>query len=58
MTFVTPIAPGRSAIILSLAVAGDRAPPGLRMPMLLPAWITHHRHGTVLDGDSALLCTP
>ena len=58
MTFVTPIAPGRCALILSLAVAGDRTPPGLLSRMLLPAWITHHRHGLVLDGDSALLCAP
>ena len=58
VTYVTPIAVGRSALFLALAVAGDKVPPALRFQTLLPGWITHHRSGLVLDGDSALLCAP
>ena len=58
VTYVTPLAAGRSALFLGLAAAGDKVPPGLRLQTLLPAWITHQRTALVLDGDSALLCAP
>ena len=58
VTYVTPLAAGRSALFLALAVAGDKVPPGLRLQTLLPSWITHQRSALVLDGDSALLCAP
>lgn len=59
ITFVTPIAPGRAALFLSLATAGDAVPLPLKLERWLPAWLdSHQRSGTVLDGDSALLCAP
>jgi len=59
VTFVTPIAPGRAALFLSLATAGDSVPLPLKLERWLPAWLdSHQRSGTVLDGDSALLCAP
>jgi hypothetical protein len=47
VTFVTPIAPGRSAVFLTLAMRGDTVPLPLRIERRLPAWVNHLRSNTV-----------
>ncbi len=47
VTFVTPIAPGRSAVFLTLAMRGDTVPLPLRIEGWLPAWVNHLRSNTV-----------